>query len=569
MRYTFRALAVSSLMALAFASFAQTHFVSRPGVQELSGRMVVRPFSESDWQARGLSLAQAQAKVREAVSRASVNVIRRATETGEIIIRVPAGQTEDRVFFNLNATGLYQYVVPDYRVFPLARPNDTFYNSQWHHVSVKSEKGWDLHTGRNHVTVAICDTGVDLTHPDLAPNLVPGYNAPQRRSQAAGGDVMDLQGHGTHVAGDAAAIGNNARGVAGMGWNFKIMPIKIVEGANGGAFISDMLDGAMWATNNGAKVSNVSFGGVMSPSVQVTGEEMKKRGALLVFAGGNSQENITTDHKDVIIVSATNRANQYAGWPAFGIGIDLMAPGEDIQSTTMGGGYGPATGTSMAAPIVAGALAQIYSYNPRLTAQQVEDILSQTATSIGDANRFGFGLINMEKAMLRVRSTLTVAQIIPATSITQQDGTHTSGGLIDINNIDKLVYKARSSRVNSGQSAGAVATFTLPTPSKIVKMDLMAASLSSRTQYPVSNTLFLWNWQTSKYDLIAESALKALGEDELVRALSGASLAKYMNGSGQVRLLVRAYSADRRNTGMAQPFDLMINRLVIGIELQN
>ncbi len=530
--------------------------------------MTVRPWSEADWQAKGLSLVQAQAKVRQAITRAT-NVIRRVTETGEIIIRVPVGQTENTLYKSLNATGLYQYIVPDWKVYPLARPNDTFYSNQWHHVNVKSEKGWDLHTGSNRVTVAICDTGVDLTHTDLAPNLVPGYNAPQRMTQAAGGDVMDLQGHGTHVAGDAAAIGNNARGVAGMGWNFRIMPIKIVEGANGGAFVSDMLDGAMWATNNGAKVSNVSFGGVESPSVQTTGEIMKQRGALLVFAGGNSQENITTDHKDVIIVSATNRADQYAGWPAYGIGIDLMAPGEDIQSTTMGGGYGPATGTSMAAPIVAGALAQIFSYNPRLTAQQVEDILCQTATSIGDPTKYGHGLINMEKAMLRVRSTLTVSQLIPATSIAQQDGSHVSGGLADINNIDKLVYKARSSRVVSGQSAGAIATFTVPSPAKVAQLDLMAASTSSRIQYPVSNTIFLWNWQTSKYDLIAESALKALGEDELVRGLTGASLTKYVNGSGQVRMLVRAYSADRRNTGMAQPFDLMINRLVLRAEMTN
>jgi hypothetical protein len=246
-----------------------------------------------------------------------------------------------------------------------------------------------------------------------------------------------------------------------------------------------------------------------------------------------------------------------------------MAPGEDIQSTTMGGGYGPATGTSMAAPIVAGALAQIYSYNPKLSAQQVEDILSQTATNIGDANKYGYGLINMEKAMARVRSTLTTAQIIPANSISQQDGSHISGGLTDINHLDRLVYKARSARVSSGQSAGAVATFTLPNPSKVVKFDLMTASTSSRSQYPISNSLFLWNWQTSKYDLIAESALKPMGEEELVRSLSGASLAKYLNGSGQVKLLVRAYSADRRNTGMAQTFDLMINRLVIGIEVQN
>lgn len=555
-------------MGLTIASFAQTHFVSRPGVQELSGRMVVRPWSETDWMARGLSPIQAQLKVREAVSKAT-NVIRRIPETGEIILRVPAGQTEDRVYFNLNATGLYQYVTPDWRVFPLARPNDPFFNTQWHHAMIRSERGWDLHTG-NTVRIAIVDTGVDLTHPDLAPNLLPGYNSVDRVAQVNGGQVMDINGHGTHCAGDAAAIGNNRVGVAGVGWNLRIIPVRTSNSPGGGAFTTDMMDGARWATNAGAKVVSVSYAGVDSPLLQTTGQEMRTRGALLFYAAGNDNRDLAGfDHQDVIVVGATNQADAKADFSAYGRAIDVMAPGTDIVSTTLGGGYGPSSGTSMACPVAAGLAALIFSYNPRLTPLQVEQILSNSAKSMGDTVRFGFGRIDVEKAMLMTRATLTTAQVVVPSSVSQQDGSHVSGGIPELSAIDKLVHRSSSARVASGQSAGVIANFTLPNPSKIAKIDLLAAANSSNTRYPVSNSIFLWNWQTGRYDLIAESALKAQGNDEMSRSVSGATLARYMNGSGQVRMLVRAYSADRRNTGMAESFQLLINRLAIGVETLN
>jgi subtilisin family serine protease len=555
-------------MALAFASFAQTHFVSRPGVQELSGRMVVRPWSESAWQARGLTLTQAQAKVREAVTKAS-NVIRRVTETGEIIISVPAGQTEDRIFFNLNATGLYEYVTPDYRVYPLTRPNDPFFQNQWHHAMIRSERGWALHTGHT-VKIAIVDTGIDLTHPDLAPNLLPGYNSVDKVTQANGGQVMDINGHGTHCAGDAAAITNNGRGVAGVSWNVKIFPVRTSNSPGGGAFVTDMMDGARWATNNGAKVVSVSYAGVDSPLIQTTGQEMRAKGSLLFYAAGNDNRDLAGfDHADVMVIGASNEQDTKAGFSAYGKAIDVFAPGTGIVSTTLGGGYGPASGTSMACPVAAGLAALIYSYNPRLTSRQVEDIMSNSAKSWGDSNKYGFGRIDVEKAMLLTRATLTTAQVVVPSSMTQRDGTHNSGGLPEVSTIDKLFHVSTSARVTSGQSASAEATFTLPNPTKLSKIELLAAANSSDRRYTPASTVFLWNYQTSKYDIIAEGSLRAIGQDEMKRSLSGTSLTRYVNASGQVKMLFRAYSADRRNTGMAEPFRLMINRLAIGVETSN
>lgn len=568
MRHSIRAIAVGSVLGLTFASFAQTHFVSRPGVQELSGRMVVRPWSEADWQARGLTLAQAQAKVRQAVSRAT-NVIRQVTETGEIIIRVPAGQTEDTVFTSLNATGLYQYVTPDYRVFPLARPNDPFFSNQWHHAMIKSEKGWDLHTGHT-VKIAIVDTGIDLTHPDLAPNLLPGYNSVDKVTQANGGQVMDINGHGTHCAGDAAAITNNRTGVAGVGWNMKIFPVRTSNSPGGGAFVTDMMDGARWATNNGAKVVSVSYAGVDSPLIQTTGQEMRAKGSLLFYAAGNDNRDLSGfDHADVMVIGASNQQDTKAGFSAYGKAIDVMAPGTDIVSTTLGGGYGPASGTSMACPVAAGLAALIYSYNPKLTSRQVENIMSNSAKSWGDSAKYGFGRIEVEKAMILTRATLTTATVILPDALTQQDGSFVSGGLTEVSAIDKLFHRSASARVSSGQSAGVTAEFTLPNPTKISAFEFMVSAISSSTAFPPSNSIFLWNWQTGKYDLIAESALKSTGQDEMKRSLSGTTMSKYMNGSGKVKMLLRAYSADRRNTGLAQPFQLMINRLAIGIESMN
>lgn len=557
--------AASSMLVLACLTMAQTRFTNRPGVQELTGKMTVRPWSEADWIAKGFSAAKAAQNVKNALAMLTPYSPKAVAATGEVILKVTASKKEDAISAGLLGSGLFQFAEPDWKVYPLAKPNDPFFANQWHHVNVKSEKGWNLHTG-NAVKIAICDTGVDLTHPDLAPNLLPGYNAVDRKTQAEGGVVQDMQGHGTHVSGCAAAIGNNSKGVAGMGWNFKIIPIKIVVGGEGGAFVSDMMEGARWATANGAKVVNISFGGVMSQSVGVNGTDMKKKGTLLVFAGGNNQENITVDHKDVVIVSGTNRADQYAGWPAYGVGIDVMAPCEGILSSVIGGGYEAWDGTSMASPLVSGALAQIFSYNPKLSAQQVEDLLFKNCTNIGDVNKYGWGLINMEKTMLAVRATLSVSSIVNANAITQQDGAKVSGGLADINLIDGLTYKASSGRVVSGQSVGVEATFVVPNPTKVLSLAPMVTANVTTSRYAPSGTLFLWNWTSGAYDRIGESALPVFGSDTLTRTLTSTSIPKYMNAGGQIKILFRAYSADRRGTGPAESFQLAINRLVVGVD---
>lgn len=555
---------VGALLSLTSLSYSQSLFVNKPGKQEFTGKMTVRPWSEADWRAKGISAELAAKNVRNALAMLAPYAPRPIAATGEVIITLPANRREDAMHSALTSTGLFQYAEPNWRVFFTAKPNDPQYANQWHHVNMKSEKGWDLHTGHT-VKVAICDSGVDLTHPDLAPNLLPGYNSVQKKTQAEGGEIQDVHGHGTHVSGCAAGIGNNGRGIAGMGWNFKILPVKISLGAAGGTTISDAMEGARWAANQGAKVINHSHGGVESASVGQHGTDLKKRGILLVFAGGNNLENIRVDHKDVVVVSGTNKNDQYAGWPAFGVGIDVMAPCENIVATYLGGGYGPMSGTSMASPLVTGAIAQIFSYNPKLTAQQAEDILFKSCTSIGDANKYGWGLVNMEKAMKAVQTTLSVTSRVIVDDIKAVDGTGT-GVKASVNEVDSAHYLIEAKRVASGRSASAEFNLTVPNPGRVLTISPKIVGSTTSVRTPAAGTLFLWNWATSTYDRIGEAPLPSLGNGTFTRSFSDASLAKYLSSAGKVKGLFRAYVADRRNTGAAEPFTLRINQVVLMVD---
>lgn len=528
--------------------------------------MAVRPWSEVDWMRQGLTSGQARQRVQDAVSRLSAFSPKPVADTGEVLIRVPIGKNEDSMNSSLMASGLYQYVTPDWKVYPLAKPNDPLFSSQWHHVTMKSEKAWNHHTGLT-VKVAIVDTGVDLTHPDLAANLLKGYNSVDKRAEVDGGQVQDINGHGTHCAGDAAGIGNNGRGVAGVGWNLKIIPIRTTNSSGGGAWVSDMMDGARWAVSQGAKVTSHSYSGVDDPQIQTTAQFVRTKGSLLFYAAGNDNRNLSGfDHADAIVVGASGPDDKKAGFSAFGKAIDVFAPGVGIVSTTLGGGYGGASGTSMACPVAAGAAGLIFSYNPKLTPAKVEEILTTTCVSMGSQDTFGWGRIDLEKAMLATKASLSASQVLAPAALKGMDGAYVSGAIADLAFADSSFYVQQSGRVVSGESAGVEASFTVSQPGKVQNLIPIALGNSSTTRYAPAAAIFLWNWSSGKYERIVEGTLSAFGATTLTRTLSQQTSAKYVNASGQVKMLYRAYSADRRGTGPAEKFSLLINRLNLGVE---
>lgn len=322
-------------------------------------------------------------------------------------VRVPDGVSAEVVAEALMATGDYEYVSMDWLCYPTdTLPNDPLIGQQWYHASnrINTTGAWDIVQGNSSTIIAVCDSGVDLDHPDLQAALVPGYNATSNLAQLDGGNVNDdVNGHGSLVAGSAAAIGNNAVGVSGIGWNFGIMPVRVSDLANGTALLSEILEGARWASDNGAYSVNCSFGGAEDSETRSSGGHIRAEGHLLVFAAGNDGlANQVNDWETVTIVGASNQSDDWVSWSHTGIGIDCIAPGTSIRSTNRTGGYSWTAGTSFSAPITAGALALVHDANPALNANEVEFILlnaSDDKEEIGQDNKTGWGRINVGRAV--------------------------------------------------------------------------------------------------------------------------------------------------------------------------
>ncbi len=374
-------------------------FIERPGKLEFSSQMIVRPIQSASLIRRGLGVQQVEQIRQRAVARIDKQIIEKVSLTDEYIINLPAGETENSFAVSLMATGDYQYVVPNWFCYPTTTlPNDGNYVDQWHHQTLQTGLAWDITTGDSNFIIAIVDSGIELDHPDLAGALVSGYNAEDRIAQIDGGLVDDLGGHGTFVSGLAGAIGNNRTLVVGMGWHFSIMPIRYSNNAAGG-FLNNILDGARWAVDNGAKCINVSQTGVEFEPVQTTGQYIKDQGGLLVWAAGNDGRDLSWfDWADVIVVGGTDQNDNRTTCSAFGLAVDLYAPGVDILSTGIPGGLAiSGCGTSASTPMVAGTIGLLWSAKPSLTPDQVETHLFDGCVDLGTEGNddvWGWGRLN-------------------------------------------------------------------------------------------------------------------------------------------------------------------------------
>lgn len=395
-----------SVIALSGMTWGQqVRFEERAGQYELSGRLTARPIQYDDWRAMGFSDADAMQRVDQARDRLDQWRIDTIDQIDVHVLLVPDSMTEAQLATQLLATGDYQYVEPDWIVYPASTgPDDPDFDEQWQLPRIHAPEAWDMCTGDPSVICAFVDTGIDTDHPDLADALVPGYNAPDHLPQDQGGEVEDIVGHGTSVAGSAAAISNNGIGVAAVGWDLSIMPIRATNKTNGSATSTDIITGALWAADHGAKVINVSYTGVMSSNAQVAGEYVKNAGGLLVWAADNAGIDYSWfDWPDVIIVAGTKEDDTLMGQSSHGLAIDVAAPGKNVYLTKWFADYGFASGTSYAAPLVTGALAVLWSFDPDLTPDEAEAILFDSCTDIGEPgedNLFGHGLIDLHRALV-------------------------------------------------------------------------------------------------------------------------------------------------------------------------
>jgi len=386
-------------------------FVEIAGEMEFSGRLTVRPVQLADWLESGLNRRAAQRRLAEANTLLrQYELYRYVAQTDETIIRVPGGRHENDVATEMMASGLFMYAEPDWIVYPLGCPNDSQFGSQWHHAAniMQSCDGWDIHTGDPTTSVGICDTGLRLTHQDIQQHRLEGYNAVDFLWESAGGNVTDINGHGTATTGCAAANGNNGIGVSGVGWNLSHRILKVSNTSGGSSSISTLTHAARTAVENGDSVASVSYSGVNNASVRTTGTYLKSINGLLVWAAGNSNANLTDndrDADDVIVVGATDQNDNKASFSNYGIYVDLSAPGVSVFTMSNSGdaGYGGASGTSFSCPLTAGLVALIWSANPDLTPDEVESILKLGCEDIGATgidNIHGYGRINVLNSLL-------------------------------------------------------------------------------------------------------------------------------------------------------------------------
>ncbi len=281
----------------------------------------------------------------------------------------------------------------------LAIPNDEFYTTQSYLKQIHAPEAWDIARENLAITIAIVDTGVDLTHPDLKENLVDGVNL-----ITTGSSPQDDHGHGTSVAGVIAAIGNNSVGVAGLAWKAKIMPIKAIE-SDGQGNEDKLGEGILYAVDNGAKIIVLSVGlHRYSPFLQEVSEYAEAKGVLLISAVGNEGKAIKypAAYPTVLAVGGVGPDNNVMLESNYGPEIDLVAPWK-VYTTALGGGYEYKQGTSMGAPQVAGAAALVWSKYPTLKPYEVRNILQQTAEDIEDKGwdpYSGYGLLRVDRALL-------------------------------------------------------------------------------------------------------------------------------------------------------------------------
>jgi len=354
------------------------------------------------------------------------------------VVELEPGQNSDPVLKQLRADPRVVYAEPDQKASASLTPNDPYFNSTgswgqsyddlWGIKKINAPAAWDTTMGQG-IVVAVVDSGLDCNHPDIAANVwtnpneiagnaldddgdgyaddVYGWNFAYSDS-----DVADEFGHGTHVAGTIAAVGNNGIGVIGVAPGARVMPVKIMD-ATGTCDMLVCVQGIVYAADRGADVINLSWGTEGQPQILTDAIDYAYNlGAVIVASAGNGDADVSTGSPaalwNVIAVSAIDSTGARAGFSNWGSRIDMAAPGMDILSLQAAGtalglvvsdGYVVASGTSMAAPHVSGLAALLLAAHPEYSSEDVRQALRVSASGSDFAGGLGYGYVNASAAL--------------------------------------------------------------------------------------------------------------------------------------------------------------------------
>jgi serine protease len=339
----------------------------------------------------------------------------------------------------LQSTSAVEYAEPHYIRYVDFIPNDTDYGRQWHLSKIQANDAWDVTKGDASVIIGMVDTGVEWYHPDLAANIwtnsgeipdngidddhngfvddVHGWDFGGSDGTPDNNPDEDAADHGTATAGLASAVTNNSVGIAGVGFQCKIMPVKTsendVRSTGGGALILFGFEGMVYAADNGASVINNSWGGTgYSLYEQEIIDYVTSKGALVVASAGNNGSSdpfYPAGYAHVLAVAATSTADHRSIWSAtassnYGVYVGVSAPGDTVWTTWKPSDYTLFTGTSPAAPIVSGTAALVKSLHPTWTPAQIAEQIRVTADPIDNLNpdyvqQLGLGRVNAFRAV--------------------------------------------------------------------------------------------------------------------------------------------------------------------------
>ena len=387
-----------------------------------------------EW-AKGRIIVQTRAGLSDAelgkIMKPHGGAARRMGQSNLFVISLPPTQSEVAVAALLARNPHFKFAELDYKVAPMLAPNDPYAGSAWHLNKIGAPTAWDVSAGTG-VTVAVLDSGVDATHPDLAARLVAGWNFYDNNA-----NTSDVYGHGTQVAGSVAATINNSIGVAAVAGQASIMPIRVTDTAGAG-YTSMIASGLTYAADRGVRVANISFANQpIRAAVVSAAQYMKDKGGLVFVAAGNrGVDEGFTPTTSLSAVSATDSNDAKASWSSYGSFVGLSAPGVSIYTTKRGGAYGTASGTSFATPVAAGVAALMMAARPALKSTEVESIMFSSAVDLGAAGRdsyYGHGRVDASRAVSEAMRHVSAADTqAPAVAIVAPLGSATVTGVATV-----------------------------------------------------------------------------------------------------------------------------------------
>lgn len=355
--------------------------------ERLAGRLVVR-------ERAGLSARALDRTLRAA----GVQRVGRVAELDASVIEADDTQLA-AIEATLRRSGVFRSVERDY-VAHATELNDLYFQAQWGLGRIGAPASWTLSSGAG-VTVAVLDSGVEFSHPDLSGHLLPGYDFINDDADAA-----DDNGHGTRMTGIIAATQNNAIGISGVAPQAQILPVKVLDAEGNGPY-SAVASGITYAVDRGARVLNLSLAGAAPSSVlQAAIDYATANDVVLVAASGNAGNDVATypaAASGAVAVGAITASDARASFSNYGAWLSLAAPGDGIVTTTLGGLYGGSSGTSPAAAFGSGVFALLFGAHPTMSRSEAIARVEAGTVDLGSSGwdpYFGHGRVDAYGALV-------------------------------------------------------------------------------------------------------------------------------------------------------------------------